>query len=48
MAAEASGMLSLALRAVTDHDTVDIPEPPREIRTVRIHRATETTTITLR
>ncbi|MEM7213852.1 MAG: Flp pilus assembly protein CpaB [Pseudomonadota bacterium] len=48
MAAEASGMLSLALRAVTDHDSKDVPEAPREIRTVRIHRATETTTVTLR
>lgn len=48
MAAEASGMLSLVLRAVSDHDVVEAPVQPQQIRTVRIHRATETTTVTLR
>lgn len=48
MAGEASGMLSLVLRAVVDHDTVEAPVEPQQIRTVRIHRATETTTVTLR
>ena len=48
MAAEASGMLSLALRAVADHDTREPIAPPPQIRTVRIHRAAETTTVTLR
>lgn len=48
MTAEASGMLSLALRAVADHDTEETLDPPRQIRTVRIHRAAETSTITLR
>ena len=48
MAAEASGMLSLVLRAVADHDTQEAPVQPQAIRTVRIHRATETSTVTLR
>lgn len=48
MAAEASGMLSLALRAVTDH--ADEPEPfvAEVTRTVRIHRGADTSTVTLR
>ena len=48
MAAEASGLLSLVLRAVADHDAIDQPVAPQVIRTVRIHRATETSTVTLR
>jgi pilus assembly protein CpaB len=47
VAAEASGMLSLALRAVADHaqgETVELVQT----RTVRIHRATQTSTVTLR
>jgi pilus assembly protein CpaB len=47
VAAEASGMLSLALRAVADHaqgETAELEEP----KTVRIHRATQTSTVTLR
>jgi len=47
VAAEASGMLSLALRAVADHaqgETASF-EPTK---VVRIHRATQTSTVTLR
>ena len=47
MSAEASGMLSLALRAVTDHAETAAAETERT-RTVRIHRATQTSTVTLR
>jgi len=47
VAAEASGLLQLALRAVTDH-TDEREVTPTEIRTVRIHRATQTETVTLR
>lgn len=47
MAAEASGMLSLALRAVADHAETASAETERT-RTVRIHRATQTSTVTLR
>jgi pilus assembly protein CpaB len=46
-AAEASGMLSLALRAVADHAQSETAERG-ETRTVRIHRATQTSTVTLR
>lgn len=48
MAAEASGLLALALRAVADHtEEVVLPEA-EEIRTVRIYRGTETSTVTVR
>ena len=46
MAAEASGLLSLALRPVTDHHIVTKPRVT-EIRTVRVHRASKTATVTL-
>ena len=50
VAAEASGLLALALRAVTDHteDPLAYIEPTEEIRTVRIHRGAETSSVTLR
>ena len=48
VAAEASGLLSLALRAVTDHGEESAEIEVKEIRTVRIHRGTETSTVTLR
>lgn len=48
MAAEASGLLSLALRAVADHDAEESIAPPQQARIVRIHRAAETTIMTLR
>ena len=48
VAAEVSGLLSLALRAVTDHGPEIEEIEIKEIRTVRIHRGTETSTITLR
>ena len=48
VAAEVSGLLSLALRAVTDHGPEVEEIEIKEIRTVRIHRGTETSTITLR
>lgn len=48
MAAEASGLLSLALRSVADHaDTAQLATP-EEIRTVRVHRGQTTSTVTLR
>lgn len=46
--AEASGQLSLALRSVADHDIKDPVTEVEEARTVRIHRAKETSTVTLR
>ncbi|MEM1298783.1 MAG: Flp pilus assembly protein CpaB [Pseudomonadota bacterium] len=50
VAAEASGLLALALRAITDH--TETPEDQvvetDEIRTVRIHRGSETSSVTLR
>lgn len=48
MAAEASGLLSLALRSVNDHEVQNPIEEEEEIRTVRVHRASETSTVTLR
>ena len=48
VAAEAAGLLSLALRAVTDHGEEAVEIEVKEIRTVRIHRGTETSTVTLR
>ncbi|MFK7945906.1 MAG: hypothetical protein AB8B85_23770, partial [Paracoccaceae bacterium] len=50
VAAEASGLLALALRAITDHveEANQVPLPSQEIRTVRIHRGTETSSVTLR
>ena len=48
VAAEVSGLLSLALRSVTDHAPEVEAVEVKEIRTVRIHRGTETSTITLR
>ena len=48
MAAEASGLLSLALRAVTDHSAVAEIAPAETLHTVRVHRAAETSTVTLR
>jgi pilus assembly protein CpaB len=47
VAAEASGMLSLALRAIADHAQGETAEL-EQTRTVRIHRATQTSTVTLR
>ena len=47
VAAEASGMLSLALRAIADHADGE-PAALVQTRTVRIHRATQTSTVTLR
>jgi pilus assembly protein CpaB len=47
VAAEASGMLSLALRAVADHAQSESAEL-EEAKVVRIHRATQTSTVTLR
>ncbi len=47
-AAEASGLLSLALRAVTDHGAQAAEIRQDEIRTVRIHRGPDTSTVTLR
>ena len=47
MAAEASGALALALRAVADHDTPVAVRREKETRVVRVHRATETETVTL-
>ena len=48
-AAEASGQLSLVLRAVTDHGgTEGLVTLEEETRTVRVHRADETRTVTLR
>jgi pilus assembly protein CpaB len=46
IAAEASGMLSLALRAVTDHYQSETALLSRT-RTVRIHRAAETSIVTV-
>ena len=49
MAAEASGLLALALRAVTDHTEEEIVViETEEIRTVRVHRGTETSSVTIR
>ncbi len=47
IAAEASGMLSLALRAVADHYQSETALLDRT-RTVRIHRATQTSTVTVK
>lgn len=47
IAAEASGMLSLALRAVADHAQSETAAF-EQMKTVRIHRATQTSTVTLR
>ena len=47
VAAEASGMLSLALRAVADHAQGETAEFV-QTRTVRVHRAAQTSTVTLR
>ena len=47
IAAEASGMLSLALRAVADHAQSETTAQLEQTRTVRIHRATQTSTVTL-
>ena len=47
VAAEASGMLSLALRAIADHAQGETAEL-EHVRTVRIHRASQTSTVTLR
>ncbi|MEM7189900.1 MAG: Flp pilus assembly protein CpaB [Pseudomonadota bacterium] len=46
--AEASGLLTLALRSVSDHAEEPAADLVEAARTVRIHRAAETTTITLR
>lgn len=48
VAAEASGLLALALRAVVDHTKEVEPVEAEEILTVRIHRGTETSSVTLR
>ncbi|MEO1490974.1 MAG: Flp pilus assembly protein CpaB [Pseudomonadota bacterium] len=48
MEAEASGLLSLALRSVADHDIKEPVEEAEEVRTVRVHRAIETSIVTLR
>jgi pilus assembly protein CpaB len=47
IAAEASGLLSLILRAVSDHAEETAEVRDEQIRSVRIHRGQETTTITL-
>ncbi len=48
MEGEASGLLSLALRSVADHDIKEVIEEAEEVRTVRVHRAKETSIVTLR
>lgn len=47
LAAEASGLLSLTLRSVSDHAIVE-SDPIEEVRTVRVHRGSVTSTVTLR
>lgn len=47
IAAEASGNLSLALRAIADHAKTETAELP-QIKTVRVHRAAQTSSVTLR
>jgi pilus assembly protein CpaB len=47
MEAEASGLLSLALRSVADHDIKEVIEDAEEVRTVRVHRAVQTSIVTL-
>ena len=49
MAAEASGILALALRSVNDREIEVVEETPEAaVHTVRIHRANETQTVTVR
>ncbi|MEM7058693.1 MAG: Flp pilus assembly protein CpaB [Pseudomonadota bacterium] len=47
MAAEASGTLSMALRAVVDHDDQAPLEADAEAHVVRVHRGSETQDVTL-